>query len=636
MDEPTDSGLCQRHSLFGKHGRSLGHFRIQSDVFFPLIRDFVIDEDRIGWAFRFTGVAVDAGVGVDKDHRFAFVKTFDGAYNNAIGVLTLIAGFGDDVRHDESPAKAVEKLSSIWPCRSRISTGHFLLSFLYQARIRQNYPVIQGRGMTSASDNSAEIFASLARGSRSAPDRLFHRYIHRLSRLARSKLSPRLAQRIDPEDVVMSAYRSFFVAADAGRFSVNGAGDLWALLATITLRKLYRSAAHHSADKRSINREVIPDEDFDLNQRALSAEPSPEEALALSEELEQLLRSLSERDRRTVELRLQGHQIQEIAEELAVNEKTVRRSLQQIVAQCQQQHGLSDSSYAPLEQSVPSVERQTVPPSGFPNLDTTVEFEELVLHELIGRGGMGKVYKASRKESGELVAVKFLHKSLLSNERAASRILAEFESLRQLSHPTIVRIQGIGKTEAGTVFLVMGLLQGQPLSQLLSTATLPQFVEWLEQIAVGIQHAHSAGVVHCDLKPDNIIITDSGQAVITDFGLAQPVNANTVGAIGGSAPWMAPEQVDEHFGSISRATDVYGLGALMYTLLSGSPPFTGSQTADVLSQVVSGKVPNAPKSNRFEIPEALVKLCMRCLSKAPNARPESAAKVAEMLTATRP
>lgn len=490
--------------------------------------------------------------------------------------------------------------------------------------------------MNSESNNSAEIFASLVRGSRSAPDRLFHRYIHRLSRLARSKLSPRLAQRIDPEDVVMSAYRSFFVAADAGRFTVDEAGQLWALLATITLRKLYRSSAHHSAEKRSINREIIPDEKFDLNQQVLSGQPTPEEAVALGEELQHLLASLSERDRRIVELRLQGYQIQNIAEELAVNEKTVRRSLKQIVAQCQEQHGLSNRSLVPPKPSAPVVKLQVVPTSSCQNLDTTTEFEELVLHKLIGRGGMGKVYKASRKESGELVAVKFLHKSLTTSKQAVSGIQAEYQALSQLSHTAIVRIQGIGKTKAGAVFLVMDLLQGQPLSQQASTADLSQFVEWLVQVADGIQHAHAAGVIHCDLKPDNITITDSGQAVITDFGLAQSVDTNTVGAIAGSAPWMAPEQVDDHFGRISPATDVYGLGALMYTLLSGSPPFTGNRTADVLSQVVSGFMPKPPASNRFEIPEALVNLCMSCLSKDPTARPESAAKVAELLKAIAP
>ena len=489
--------------------------------------------------------------------------------------------------------------------------------------------------MKSDNETSVTIFASLIDGKKFAPDQLFHRYIHRLSRLARTRLSPRLAQRIDPEDVVMSAYRSFFVAADAGRFSVDGAGQLWALLASITLRKLYRSAAHHSAEKRSINREAIPDEKFDLSQRAASSEPTPEEAVALSEELEQLLASLSERDRRVVELRLQGHQIQEIAEELALNEKTIRRSLKQIVGQFQQQHGLSANSRSSLTSAnLLGVDSpQKVASASLQNLHTTIEFEELILHRLIGRGGMGKVYKATQRESGEFVAVKFLHKSLTTSEQAISGILSEYQSLSRVSHSAIVPIKGIGKTKAGVVFLVMDLLRGQPLSRQASKAELPQIVEWLLQISDGIQHAHSAGVVHCDLKPDNIMITDNGRAVITDFGLAQSSGDGSVGTIAGSAPWMAPEQVDEHFGCISPATDVYGLGALMYTLLSGSPPFTGKRAADVLSQVVSGQRPAPPISHRFEIPNSLAELCMSCLNKAPTARPKSAACVTETLNA---
>ena len=104
-------------------------------------------------------------------------------------------------------------------------------------------------------NSSARIFASVCSGEPGAADELFYRYLQRLSLLARSRLSPRLARRFDPEDVVMSAYRSFFIAADTGRFSIEQSGQLWALLTTITLRKLYRSVAHHSAEKRDLYRD---------------------------------------------------------------------------------------------------------------------------------------------------------------------------------------------------------------------------------------------------------------------------------------------------------------------------------------------------------------------------------------------
>lgn len=162
---------------------------------------------------------------------------------------------------------------------------------------------------------------------------LFRRYTGRLIALARSRLSGKLAKRIDAEDVVQSAYRSFFSGASAGEYEVRQGADLWGLLATITLRKLRRQVQHHSAQKRSMRKEQDfdgPDGQYALQAELLTQEPSPVEALALVDQLEQLMRQLGPLQRRMVELRLQGHNLDEIAAQTQRCRRTVCRSLEQV------------------------------------------------------------------------------------------------------------------------------------------------------------------------------------------------------------------------------------------------------------------------------------------------------------------
>jgi RNA polymerase sigma factor (sigma-70 family) len=167
-------------------------------------------------------------------------------------------------------------------------------------------------------------------GDDRAAEALFSRYFERLTLLARSRLSPRLARRADPEDIVMSVYRSFFVGARSGRFALRRGGDLWRLLAAITKHKLLRHARHQTADRRSVNIEV-PLDQSDVGRRlSRHDEPTPEDAVALADELEWALSRLNVFGRRVLELRLQGAQISEIAQDTGRSERTVRRSLAQI------------------------------------------------------------------------------------------------------------------------------------------------------------------------------------------------------------------------------------------------------------------------------------------------------------------
>jgi RNA polymerase sigma factor (sigma-70 family) len=167
-------------------------------------------------------------------------------------------------------------------------------------------------------------------GDERAAEAIFARYFERLTALARSRLSARLARRIDPEDVVLSVYRSFFIEARAGRFALCRGGDLWRLLSSITRHKLLRQVRHQSAGRRACSAEVPLDQ---VDEGRLTGDPldaSPDEAAALADELELVFAHLDPFGRRVLELRLQGLQIHEIAADTGRSERSVRRSLAHI------------------------------------------------------------------------------------------------------------------------------------------------------------------------------------------------------------------------------------------------------------------------------------------------------------------
>ncbi len=162
-------------------------------------------------------------------------------------------------------------------------------------------------------------------GEDQAAEDLFTRYFQRLTLLARARLSDRLASRTDPEDVVLSAYRSFFVAARDGRYVLSQGGDLWRLLAAITRHKILREVRHQGAGRRSVDSEVSLDRVDERTILARRHDPSPEEAAALADELERVLSLLDPFGRRVLELRLQGLSIEEISRDTGRSERTVRR-----------------------------------------------------------------------------------------------------------------------------------------------------------------------------------------------------------------------------------------------------------------------------------------------------------------------
>ncbi|MBL8797794.1 MAG: sigma-70 family RNA polymerase sigma factor [Planctomycetia bacterium] len=190
-------------------------------------------------------------------------------------------------------------------------------------------------------DAALDLIERWRNGDQQAATELFERYARQLIGLAASRLSTRVAQRVDPEDVVHSAYRSFFAAAQAGRYDLERGGDLWSLLVSITLHKLHHQVRWNSAAKRAVGRERPLDAErgpHGLSAQLLARQPSPIEAVALADEVEQLLQGLDASERQIFELRLQGHNLEEIATAAGRSERTICRVLERIKLQLEQVH----------------------------------------------------------------------------------------------------------------------------------------------------------------------------------------------------------------------------------------------------------------------------------------------------------
>ncbi len=188
-------------------------------------------------------------------------------------------------------------------------------------------------------ETSAELLARYSGGDDRAADELFSRYVAKLTFLARTRLAPKIATRTDPEDIVLSAYRSFFVGARSGHFLLRRSGDLWRLLVSITMHKLYHHVRHHRAAARSVRIEqklTVNDADG----FPASREPSPEEAIAVADELQKCMAGLDAFSRRVLELRLQDEPLSSIAIDTGRSERTVRRALAALEERLSKQLGM--------------------------------------------------------------------------------------------------------------------------------------------------------------------------------------------------------------------------------------------------------------------------------------------------------
>jgi serine/threonine protein kinase len=192
-----------------------------------------------------------------------------------------------------------------------------------------------------------------------------------------------------------------------------------------------------------------------------------------------------------------------------------------------------------------------------------------------------------------------------------------------LCHPNVVGTQGLGRA-GGTFFIVMDLVPGPDLAQLGKTRSIAvaEAIRWIIDACRAVEHAHERGVIHCDLKPANLLLDAAGGIRVAEFGLARSLagHAPWAAEVEGTAPFMAPEQVARCWGRIDQRTDVYGLGAVLFTLLTGRPPHPGRRLPDILADMVSAAPVIPVASLRPDLPEAVGELCRRCLCKSPGER----------------
>lgn len=258
-------------------------------------------------------------------------------------------------------------------------------------------------------------------------------------------------------------------------------------------------------------------------------------------------------------------------------------------------------------------------------------FGPYILGPELGAGSGGRVYRARDPELGRDISLKILVTP--PGTEAGRRFRAGAEATAQLTHPHIVPIHAVGEHQ-GQLYLALQYVEGCNLSQLLARRpplSNREAVELLLPIVDAVQHAHTRGILHRDLKPANILVDESGTPFLTDFGIAKflhaPHDITVTSTILGTANYMAPEQALGRNIEVTTVTDVWGLGAILYELLTGRPPFIGNSFADILRKVAEDE-PRPPRQLRESIDLDLETICLRCLRKRAIERYPSAADLA--------
>jgi len=262
-------------------------------------------------------------------------------------------------------------------------------------------------------------------------------------------------------------------------------------------------------------------------------------------------------------------------------------------------------------------------------------FGDYELVEVIGRGGMGVVYKARQLSLGRTVALKMLNSGCLASEQELKRFRGEAEAAAGLNHPNIVSVHEVGELE-GRYYFSMQFIEGSDLAEILKERRIGfrEMGRYIKQITDAVLHAHENGVLHRDLKPSNVLIDAADQAQVTDFGLAKRVSDTSditlSGQILGTPSYMSPEQAGAERSKIGRATDIYSIGALLYHLLTRRPPFHGETSMETL-KLVREADPVLPREYNLTVPRELEMICLKCLEKRPNRRYASARALADDL-----
>jgi WD40 repeat protein len=295
---------------------------------------------------------------------------------------------------------------------------------------------------------------------------------------------------------------------------------------------------------------------------------------------------------------------------------------------------------------VPSLPPAPLSPSGQPR-----RFGDYELLNEIARGGMGIVYRARQISLNRTVAVKVLLFGRFASDAFVKRFKAEAEAAASLQHPNIVAVYEVGEHD-GQHYFSMELIEGHDLARLVRDKPLPprQAAQLVKTIAEAVEYAHRRGVLHRDLKPSNVLLDAASQPRVTDFGLAkrlavppsggpggaEPAEAGTTndltvtGQLLGSPNFMPPEQADPKRGAVNSASDVYSLGAILYHLVTGRPPFLADTLEQALAQLLHHE-PVSPRLLNPSVPADLETICLKCLEKEPPKRYATAQAMADEL-----
>src|SRR5262249_21521027 len=271
-----------------------------------------------------------------------------------------------------------------------------------------------------------------------------------------------------------------------------------------------------------------------------------------------------------------------------------------------------------------------VPPS-----QMLMEFGDYELLEQIGRGGQGVVFRARQKSLNRTVALKVINLGQWSSKADVKRFRREAEAVASLDHAGIVPIHEVGERD-GSCYVSMKFVEGGQLDEVVrrSPMSIRQAVELVAKVARIVHYAHEHNILHRDIKPGNILLDAKGEPHLTDFGLARLLETEssvtqTLDVLG-TPSYMAPEQAVGNNAAVSSATDVYGLGAVFYQLLTGQPPFAGGTTYETIKLLLDTE-PRQPRQLNPKIDRDLSTICLKCLEKDPKRRYSSALALAEDL-----
>jgi TolB-like protein/predicted Ser/Thr protein kinase len=300
---------------------------------------------------------------------------------------------------------------------------------------------------------------------------------------------------------------------------------------------------------------------------------------------------------------------------------------------CQLETGLgllvSESAEATNQTLAPRIERATRQPR------MLGDFGDYEVQEEIGRGGQGVVYRARQKSLNRTVALKVIGLGHWATESHLKRFRREAEAAASLEHFCIVPIYEVGERD-GSCYFSMQFIDGGQLDEVVKREPIPPrcAVELIAKVARTVHYAHEHGILHRDIKPGNILLDGKGEPHLTDFGLARLVETESTVTrtleMLGTPSYMAPEQAVGNNAALTAATDVYGLGAVLYQLLTGHPPFAGGTTYETIKLLLETE-PRQPRLLNPKIDRDLSTICLKCLEKDPQRRYASALALAEDL-----